>query len=42
MLDYVRRFASGDALETSAKHDGDSDVSSIAYYSDDDAENMEL
>jgi ubiquitin-conjugating enzyme E2 H len=40
--DYVRRFASGDSSEVAMKEDANSEVSSIAYYSDDEAEQMEL
>lgn len=43
VTDYVRRFASGDSGNADVKNDVDSEVSSIAYYSDDDeAEQMEL
>lgn len=40
--DYVRRFASGDSNQMDTKNEADSEVSSVAYYSDDDAEQMEL
>lgn len=40
--DYVRRFASGDAGEVTMKEDIASEVSSVAYYSDDEADQMEL
>ena len=40
--DYVRRFASGDGGELGAKNDADSEISSVAYYSDDEVEQMEL
>lgn len=43
MVDYVRRFASADAVNRDPGGDAASDVSSLVYYSDDDdAEQMEL
>lgn len=40
--DYVRRFASGDSHDAGAKNDAESEVSSMAYSSDDEADQMEL
>lgn len=41
-LDYVRRFASGDADEKETDDKIESEVSSLAYSSDDEADQMEL
>lgn len=40
--EYVKRFASKEALESGDGDEEESSVSSLDYYSDDDAEQMEL
>lgn len=42
VVDYVRRFASGDAANAGAANDVDSEVSSMAYSSDNEADQLEL